>query len=112
MAGCHERTSGVLSGEEHTDTLGLTLDVQGEEKQQEEILLPLSGFVSYRDDGGIIRHGHQRDPNRKEYVPCLLCMKDKQSIYIFMKIMCIPIYLPDALLDHIKLDNEMTWRQK
>ena len=27
-------------------------------------------------------------------------------IYIFMKIMCIPVYLPDVLSDHMKPDHK------
>lgn len=52
------------------DVLGLTSDIQGDEKQKEETLLPLSRFVSCRGDSGIIRHGHQRDLKREKYVPC------------------------------------------
>lgn len=33
-------------------------------------------------------------------------MRDEQSIYIFIKIMCIPVYLPNALLEHIQLDKK------
>lgn len=102
----HEKTVGVVNEEEQADILGATLNIQGEEKQQEKVLLPLSRCVSYRGNAGIIRRGHLRDLNRKKDVWCPLCMRDEKSIYIFGKKMCIPVYLPDALLDHIQLDNK------
>lgn len=37
---------------------------------------------------------------------CWLCMKGDQSIYIFMKIMCIPVYPPDVLPDLMKVDHK------
>ncbi|KAK2515277.1 Cthrc1 [Columba guinea] len=38
----HEKTVGVVNEEEQADILGATLDIQGEEKQQEKVLLPLT----------------------------------------------------------------------
>lgn len=39
-------------------------------------------------------------------------MKDDQSVYIFMKINCIPAYLPDVLPDHMKLSHEKLYGYK
>lgn len=38
-------------------------------------------------------------------------MKDDRSIYIFMKIMCLPVYLPDVLPDH-NLDHKTLHKYK
>lgn len=37
---------------------------------------------------------------------CWSCMKGDQSIYIFMKVMCNPVYLPDVLPDLVKMDHK------
>lgn len=39
-------------------------------------------------------------------------MKDDQSVYIFMKINCIPVYLPDVLPDHMKLGHKKLYGYK
>lgn len=61
--------------------------------------------MSYRDDGGIV-NGRQKELNSKKYVLGWSCIQDEQSspFFFFMKLLGIPLYLPSALPDHIKLD--------
>lgn len=54
------------------------------------------------DDGGVIRHGHQRDLNRKIFVPSWPCMQGEQRILVFMK-MASQCVLPD----HRKLPDDV-----